>query len=389
MNTSEETAGLCALNRIFGFEPRIAHALISHLGSAVEIFSIPQKDIDNLLGPYSKYRGKITRQALENAKTELENLYRNGTTFIGCTDPDYPQLLSICEDHPTGLYVRSTTPANKLFAPLRKIAIIGTRNLTPYGKEWCRSIVDGMSSSSDKPLIVSGLALGTDICAHSAAIDSGLPTIAVMATGPETIYPYRHREFAERLARTPGCGLITDYPPGTAPLAIHFLRRNRIIAGLSEAVILVESKIKGGGMMTSRLAFSYDRDVYALPGRIDDNCSKGCNLLIKEKIAEPITDVSALIYSLGMKPAERLRTTTASELIHKSYSKTISSDKIEIMARILTRIRTERGITIEDIAISEGLESGTVSSLATRLETDGFISIDILQRCCIKRWNSE
>lgn len=389
MNTFEETAGLCALNRIFGFEPRIAHALISHFGSAREIFCIPQKDIDNLLGPYSRYKGKITRHVLESTKRELEELCRRSIRFIGCTDPDYPELLSDCEDHPIGLYIRSTTPANELFAPLRKISIIGTRDLSLYGREWCRRIVEGLAFSSDRPLIVSGLALGTDICAHNAAIEAGLPTIAVMATGPESIYPYRHQEFAERLARTPGCGLITDYPPGTAPLAIHFLRRNRIIAGLSEAVILIESKIKGGGMMTSRLAFSYDRDVYALPGRIDDNCSRGCNLLIREKIAEPVTDVDSLVRSLGLKPAENCRRASVSELVRKSYSGTMSSDKIEIMAGMLTKIRSQRGITIEDLAISEGLEPSMANSLAARLETDGFISIDLLQRCCIKRWNSE
>lgn len=389
MNTFEETAGLCALNKIFGFEPRIAHALLAHYGSALEIFSIRQEEIDNILGPYSKYRGMIKRQALESAEKEIEELHRKGIVFIGCTDEDYPQLLSLCEDQPIGLYIRSTTPVNGLFAPLRKIAIIGTRDLSPYGREWCRQIVGGLGTSSEKPLITSGLALGTDICAHTAAIESGLPTIAVMATGPETIYPYRHREFAERLVRTPGCGLITDYPPGTAPLPIHFLRRNRIIAGLSEAVILIESKVKGGGMMTSRLAFSYDRDVYALPGRIDDNCSRGCNQLIREKIAEPITDVRTLVSNLGMKPSKNLREIPASELVRKSYSSKVPSDKIEIMARILTRIRKERGITLEDLAISEGLDFSTAGSLATRLEADGFISIDILQRCCIKRWNSE
>ena len=389
MNTFEETAGLCALNRIFGFEPKIAHALLSHIGSACEIFGLPPKDMDNLLGPYSKYRGAVRRSALDEAKKELESLHEKEICFIGCTCADFPQMLRLCDDHPVGLYVRSRTPANELFAPSRMIAVIGTRDLSPYGREWCRNIVHGLASSPDRPVIVSGLALGTDICAHTAAVEAGLPTIGVMATGPEKVYPYRHNGFADRLVLTPGCGLITDYPPDTAPLPVHFLRRNRIIAGMSEAVVLVESKIKGGGMMTARLAYSYNRDVYALPGRVDDVCSKGCNLLIREKVAEAVTDTESFIRSLGMRPAGNIRSLPASELLQQSYAGRTSNDRIEIMARMITRIRRERGITIEEIAVAENLDFSTVSSLAAILEADGFISTDILQRCCIKKRISE
>ena len=278
MKNIEEKSCLCALNRIFGFKPKIGLALISHLGNASEAFKLGQDDLDRLLGPYSQYSRQISRQAVEEAAEELTKMEEAGIGFVGWTEDEYPGLLHECEDAPIGLYVRSATPMTDLWKPRKRIAVVGTRNLTPYGKEWCGTIVAGMASTKERPVIVSGLALGTDICAHKAAIENGLPTIAVMATGPESVYPYRHKEFAERIAGTPGCALITDYPPGTAPLAIHFLRRNRIIAGLSDALILVESKIKGGGMMTSRLAFSYNREVYALPGRVDDICKK-CNYL--------------------------------------------------------------------------------------------------------------
>lgn len=383
MKITEEKAGLCALNRIFGFEPRIAHTLIGHFGSASETFRNGTKETDRILGPYSKYKGMVSMSALYDAAEELERLSGQNISFIGLGEKAYPSLLKECDDAPTGLYVRSTTPPEELFSYKRSISIVGTRDLSPYGREWCRRIVTGIVDSGQKPVIVSGLALGTDICAHAAALESGLPTIGVMATGPETVYPYRHRDFAQRLVHTPGCGLVTDYPPGTAPLAIHFLRRNRIIAGLSEALILIESKIKGGGMMTSRLAFSYDRDVYALPGRVDDIRSQGCNLLLREKVAEPVTDIASLMKSLALDSLRKAHPVSDGEMLDRIYGKTLPKDKIDLMAKLLLTIRKERGISVDDLAAATDMEYGTASGLINILESDGLICVDILRRCSI------
>ena len=303
MENFEEKACLCALNKAFGFEPKIGQALISHLGSATQIFRLSDEDITSLIGPHSRYKGKICRKAVDDAAKELSTLLADGIQFCGVTEPHYPSLLKECEDAPIGIYIKSNTPISELWTSNR-IAIVGTRDISPYGREWCTKIINSLAMTSERPAIVSGLALGVDIQAHKTAIDNNLPTIAVLPTGPDAIYPYRHRLQAEKIASSYGSALITDYPPGTAPLAIHFLRRNRIIAGLSTSTILIESKIKGGGMMTCRLAFSYNRDVYALPGRIDDLRSQGCNELIRQKIAEPITSTSALVESLSMKPAK-------------------------------------------------------------------------------------
>lgn len=385
----EEKAALCALNRIFGFEPRIAHALIGHFGNASDAFLNGSKETEAVLGPYSRYKGTVSLKALEDAFNETEALSRKGIRFVGYSEEAYPHLLKECEDAPIGLYVRSTTPPEELFSYERSVSVVGTRDISPYGKEWCRRIVMAIGDSRQKPAIISGLALGTDICAHKAALEAGLPTIGVMATGPENVYPYRHREIAERMAHTPGCGLVTDYPPGTAPLAVHFLRRNRIIAGLGEALILIESKIKGGGMMTSRLAFSYSRDVYALPGRADDICSQGCNLLLREKIAEPVTDTRSLLKSLDLDTPRKAGKVSDREMLDCLYAKSLAKDKIEDMARILLAIRKERGVTVEDIASAAGLEYGTASSLINLLEADGIICVDILRRCSINIRKSE
>lgn len=383
MMNNEEKYSLCALNRIFGFEPKVAHALISNIGSASEIFRLPEKDLDTLIGSWSKYKGKICRRALDDAHEEVDRLSGNGISFIGCTESSYPELLADCEDAPVGLYIRSRTPAARLFSYERSIAVVGTRDISPYGQEWCSRIVHGLGCTSPKPAIISGLALGTDICAHKEAISSGLPTIAVMATGPEDIYPYRHRGFAEMMADTEGCALITDYPPGTAPLAIHFLRRNRIIAGLSDTTILIESRIKGGGMMTSRLAFSYNRDVYALPGRIDDPRSQGCNLLIKSKVSEAIDSVEGLIESLGLQTGKKRSCIQEADILTDIYSGKAGPETIAELSDLLKTIRKHRGITLDDLSAMTGLQYSMIARLTGMLEMEGLISIDLLQRCTI------
>ena len=379
----EEKYALCALNRIFGFEPKVAHALLSEIGSASGIFRLPENELDSLIGPWSRYRGRICPRALDEAAEELHGLSSKGIRFIGCTEDGYPGMLLECEDPSVGLYVRSTTPPAELFLPRRNIAVVGTRDITPYGSEWCTRIVEGLARSHERPGIISGLALGTDICAHRTALECGLPTIGVMATGPETIYPHRHREFAERLVSTPGCALITDYPPGTAPLAIHFLRRNRIIAGMSDATVLVESKIKGGGMMTARLAYSYNRDVYALPGRVDDSRSQGCNLLIKEKIAEAVDSVEGMMDSMGMKRAKASALPTAAEVIMDLFADKADPVMVKELIDAVRTIRIHRGITLDDLSALLASDYSRISRLAGMLEMEGVISVDLLQRCTL------
>lgn len=384
MKDIEEKSCHCALNRIFGFKPKIGLALISHLGSASEAFRLKDRDLDILLGPYTGMKGQLNPAAVEKAAEELSRLEDMDIRFVGWNEDDYPDLLHECEDAPIGLYVRSRTPMGELWKPRRRIAVIGTRDITPYGKEWCKRIVSDLAGAQEKPVIISGLALGTDICAHRTALENGLPTIAVMATGPEAVYPYRHSEFADRILSTPGCALVTDYPPGTAPLSIHFLRRNRIIAGLSEASILIESRIRGGGMTTSKLAFSYSREVYALPGRVDDPCSQGCNLLIRNKIAEPITSTDTLLESLRLDRTCRKHKISYEDVIRNAYNESQSSETVDRLCRIIRIIKEERGISLDEITSATGYDPGTVLHLAGLLETDGFINIDILQRCCIE-----
>lgn len=382
MENIEEKACLCALNRIFGFEPKTGLDLISHLGSASGIFRMREDELDGILGPFSRHRGKICRKAMDEAAEELTSLSAKGIHFCGITEKSYPSLLKECEDAPIGLYVRSDTDTSELWTE-SSLAVVGTRDISPYGKEWCRRLVNGLALTDRQPAIISGLALGTDIEAHKTALEAGLPTIAVMATGPDSIYPFRHRETAERIASTPGCALVTDYPPGTAPLAINFLRRNRIIAGLSRATILVESKIRGGGMATCRLAFSYHREVYALPGRVDDIRSQGCNELIKRQIAEPITSLSSLVSDLGMKVLDSSAKTDGIAELRQYYRNRIGEEDLSLICAIVNAIRKKRAVTAEELAGLLKADYSRITVLTGILEIDGFISKDLLQRCSI------
>lgn len=386
MEITHEKACLCALNRIFGFEPKIALALISHLGSAAGVFELKTEEISRLLGPHSKHGGSISGRALDQAYAELESLSGKGISFCGWSEESYPPLLKECEDAPAGLYVRCSGDPGKLWLRRRVIAVVGTRDISPYGREWCEKLVRRLSEvpTKDRPVIVSGLALGTDICAHRTALACGLPTVAVMATGPDDIYPSRHRGAAAEICRSEGSALVTDYPPGTAPLAIHFLRRNRIIAGLSEATVLIESKIKGGGMMTARLADSYNREVFALPGRIDDLRSQGCNYLIRSKKAIAISSIDDFLKELGIsRRAGGAGRESDEQRLKSLYAGTATEDWISTMSRILLAIRNEKGITVEEVAGALGLEYSTTAQIINLLETDGLIITDLLQRCFI------
>lgn len=379
----EERIGLCALNRIFGFEPKVGAALVNEFGGAAEVFRHPADEIVEALVGFgrARYAPQVSWSAFESAAIELEGLQAEGCRFVGIGEAGYPALLRECEDPPLGLYFRGTSAPEQVFGGVPHIAVVGTRNLTSYGRDWCRMIVEAMARSTVKPLIVSGLAIGVDVTAHTAALNSGLPTVAVMATGIDSIYPNRNRSAGERIAATEGCALVTDYPQGTQAVAINFLRRNRIIAGICRATILVESRIKGGGMMTARLASSYDRDVFALPGRLDDPVSQGCNLLIRQNIAEPIGDLGDLVARLGGDaPHSALRTDFKAE-VEEAYRGSLDEADFATLSKVAGTIKARRGISIDEICALLDIPYSRAREITTTLECDGFISIDLLQHC--------
>ncbi|MBQ9462695.1 MAG: DNA-protecting protein DprA [Bacteroidales bacterium] len=369
------------LNRIFGYEPAAALALIGHFGSPAAVFSQTPEALDAAFGPFSKYRDQINDRELEKSRREWDALSAGGCFFVLHGEPGYPPLLADCPDAPVGLYIRSGTAPEELFNGRDSISVVGTRDISPYGREWTEKIVGTISRSPAKPMIISGFAMGVDITAHLAALAFGLPTVAVIPVGPDDIYPKRHRVIAEKMLRTPGCALVTDFPPGTSPVAFNFLRRNRIIAGSSRVTILTESKAKGGGTMTARLAASYGRELFCLPGRIDDSHSSGCNRLIQENLAEALGDPESIAAQLGLG-AVRKGKKELKEMLIACYG-AAGEQTCTSLSLVALYVKAHRGCTAEEISRALEMPFGETAAAVHLLESDGFISTDLLGRCTI------
>ena len=372
-----------ALNAIFGNEPKFSHRLLEALGSAQAVFTLSAQERLALFGPCNAHAAQIGPAALEAARSEFERLSAAGCQFLDIFDPAYPALLRECPDAPLLLYVRSATPAAELFAGRPAVAIVGTRDQSLYGRECSQRIVQALGEAPARPCIVSGLALGVDITAHAAALSAGLPTVGVSPVGIEDVYPRRHRAFVERMVSTPGCALVTDYPPGTVPTAFNFLRRNRIIAGLAGATVLVESRLKGGGMITARLAHGYGRDLFAVPGRIDDARSQGCNHLLREQVAAPVSDPAALPVALGLGRVRRSRPEALSEAVRRRFSPALPPEEVDRLVHLAGIIRERRGIQFDELCREAEADYASVVRGAGLLEEEGFIQVDVLQRCSI------
>ena len=372
--------GAIALNDIFGQEPQLARNIISALGSTCALFELSSKELFTLFGPGSRFRGRVSRDCLDAAAETYEKLSSQGCSFVCIGDEAYPKLLLECPDAPVLLYIRGSTPPGLLFNRRPSVAIVGTRDVSAYGKDWCARIVAALAETGSPPVIVSGLAIGVDITAHLAALEHSLPTIGVSPVGIDDIYPRRHALIAGRMAASPESAVVTDYPPGTLPMPHVFLRRNRIIAGLSDATVLIESKVRGGGMMTARLAAGYGRSVYVLPGRIDDIRSSGCNRLLAEKIAEPVTSPEALAEALGLGNIRRKRS-RPDEIIRRTFSGNVPEADIECLIRLHALVRRRPGVSYDELCTLTGFPYPEIARLAGLLESAGLVRTDMLQRC--------
>ncbi|MBR1569171.1 MAG: DNA-processing protein DprA [Bacteroidales bacterium] len=375
MEPSERTIAWCALNRIFGYHPRLAAGLVEEAGGPLELFSGSPPELPS----HPELTAQLTPDALEWARKELQEIREAGFLFLDRENEAYPALLLECDDPPLGLYVNGSTPPGALFGFRPAVAIVGTRDVSPYGKAWCIRLVKALSDAAVRPVIVSGLAFGTDGIAHKCALEAGLPTIGVMATGIEQVYPWQHTELAAEIVRTPECALVTDYPRGTAPVALNFLRRNRIIAGLSRAVIVVESKTKGGSLMTARYACEYNRDVFALPGRADDIRSAGCNSLIRNQMAEIITTPEDLVTRLGLGLGRRRKKEGLDVLLVRRYG---AESPLRALA---LKVQELGGAAFAELSAELGWTYSQVAQQAGILESDGIVETDLLQRCSIAK----
>lgn len=377
----QQRAGAIALGRILGYRPKAARLILETLGSTREVFLMDSEARRRLLGPGCDFAELLSADALREAERELEWLHREGYRYIYLEEEAYPAALRECPDPPIGLYLRSAAPPEEVFSTARSfVAVVGTRDASPYGTEWCRRVVKGFAEADPQPCIVSGLALGIDSCAHQAALDADIPTIGVSPVGIDEIYPRRHREMACRIVAARGSAVVSDFPPCTRAVAMNFLRRNRIIAGLSRATVVVESKPKGGSMLTARLAADYSRDVFAIPGRLSDQRSQGCLTLIGEKVAEPVVNLPSLCASLGLG-----RLTAAQEgpaaAIARTFGTRLSPEDLSRMQSLAAAVASAPGSNFDELSRAAGLEYRQTVRLCTLMENEGLLRVDILQRC--------
>ena len=366
MSTLDQQVALCALNKLSGYHPR------------------------QVLDDLNTHIARLEPSQLEWAEQELRQIRERGFRFISMLDEDYPAPLRECPEPPLGLYLNATSSPAEIFGFRPLVAFVGTRDLSSYGKAWCRKLVLTLADAAVQPAIVSGLALGVDGVAHRTALECGLPTIGVMATGIDAIYPWQHEQMARSMVQTPGCALLTDYPLDTQPVALNFVRRNRIIAGLVSAVVVVESKSKGGSLMTAKYAVEYNREVFAVPGRLDDVRSAGCNSLIATQMAQIVTSPEQLVDALGLGGSRRHRGAGGSwctsqpgdppeKVLQARLTKQYGAGSP--MVKVGLAIRRQRGIGLEELAAAVGLPFAEVLSAVGRLEADGFVSTDLLRRC--------
>ncbi|MDD2289958.1 MAG: DNA-processing protein DprA [Bacteroidales bacterium] len=284
MICAEEEIGICALSLCLRYEGGLARRLYDHYGSACSVFNQPLAGLVRHKGMRRSIVEKMMDPALFNqAAGVLEWLKSVNIRAIPLYHQDYPYRLRECPDAPLLLYVAGQAVLNQ--GPV--LSVVGTRKATSYGKSLCVEIIAGFKPLGIKPVIVSGLAFGIDVTAHRAALENDLVTVAVLPTGIDTIYPSAHLDIAAQILERGA--VLSEFPPDTQGNRHNFLQRNRIIAGLSDATLVVESKADGGAQITAHLALDYSRDVLALPGRPSDICSQGCNNLIRMNKAALVT----------------------------------------------------------------------------------------------------
>lgn len=374
-----------ALNSVFGYEISLANKLLDQVERIQDIFTLEDGELECILPGRHLLYEKLTEELLQVSERNYEYALANGYEVI--SREDFPESLVEIPDAPLVLFVGAQDGAKKVLSAEHMISIIGTRNMTSYGKQMCRKIVESIASACPQAVIVSGLAMGCDITAHLTALDSGLGTIACMGTGIDTIYPVPHVNYAQRIASSPRSGIITDFEPYSPVYGVNFLRRNRIVAALCQNLIVIESAFKGGSLSTAHYAFDYDKTVWALPGRYDDKFSQGCNNLIYRDIARIIGDIDALPYEMEIcnnAPKKKALMMNAADIKNWVFTHCAASpfkEQLFDLVKILNVVKTNRDIQVEDIAARLSLPEIKVSTLVSYLESEGAIERDLFGAC--------
>ena len=347
-----------ALGLIPGIGDINARKLVSHLGSVEAVFSEPYRNLVKIPGIGTELAKSVTDHSyLEAAENEAEYVTKNKIKTYFYLDNDYPYRLRQCEDSPVVFFFKGTCDLNSS----RILSIVGTRHATPRGKELCEKIISGLAADNPDLIIVSGLAYGIDITAHKAALANNLQTIGVLGHGFKTIYPSVHWSVATSMIKKGG--LLSDFLSDALPERNNFIKRNRIIAGISDSTLIVESGIKGGALITADIAASYNRDVLAVPGRPEDQWSAGCNNLIKHNKAALAESSGDVEYFLNWFP----------EKSKPSVQRSLFSELDPTEQLIFEYISAQGEIPIDSICRSLELPVFKISSILLQMELKGLV----------------
>lgn len=357
---SEEIYYAVALTRMTGFNQSTALHLYQEVGSATAVYE-HRMDIGDVMPsatPRLREAMKDWDEALHRAAAEMEFIEKNGIRALTLQDADYPQRLSGCPDAPILLYYKGGADLNLQ----RVINIVGTRHCTNYGQDLVRHFVSDLRELCPDVLIVSGLAYGIDICAHRQALACGYETVGVLAHGLDQLYPPHHRDTAVEMVKRGG--LLTEYMSQTQALPNNFRQRNRIVAGISDATILVESAYKGGGLITCRIAQEYGRDVLAFPGAVGMPYSEGCNKMIRNNTAALITSAQDFMESVGWPTVQQKP---------KAISRQLFPELTDEEQRVVSLLQQTNDLQLNLISVKTNIPIGQLTALLFSLEMKGVV----------------
>ncbi len=337
--------------------PVIAKLLISYCGSAEAVFSASKKELSKIPQVGLKTIDKIKNhsRAFSKAETQIKYLDKTeGRAFVFHSD-DYPQRLKHFDSSPLVLYGRGNMNLN----PPRTVAIIGTRKPTELGKMNCEKLIAGLQPYGVQ--IVSGLAFGIDTCAHAQAVKLGIETIGILGHGLDRMYPASNKKLAARMVENGG--VVTEFPIETNPDRENFPMRNRIIASMSDVIVVVESKKRGGSIITTEFANAYNKDVFAIPGRINDEVSEGCNRLIKQHKSHLLESADDIGYIMRWDEIDR----------EKVVQKSLFVDNSPEEQKVIDILKKTSQVTVDDLNYHLKMTPSTLASILLNLEFKGVI----------------
>ena len=346
-----------ALTLVSGIGDVNGKKLVAYCGGAQAVFCESRKALAKISGVTDNIVNNIcSKDVMHRAEEEMSFVENNGIRPLFYLDADYPKRLHLCHDSPMMLYYKGNADLNMA----KVVGVVGTRNITDYGRYTVEKIIEDLSS--DNVLVVSGLAYGVDAAAHRVALKYNLATVGVLGHGMQTVYPAENRKLSINMLEKGG--LLTECVSGTQPDRENFHKRNRIVAGMSDCLIVVESAIKGGAMITAEIANSYDREVFAVPGRVGDIYSEGCNSLIRANKASLLTGAADVRYVM--------RWDVDTKVVAKQMR--MFRDFSEEEKIVMDVFEKSNVIHLDDIIVGTDLTPSKIASILLSLEFDGIVT---------------